>query len=847
MTGNEAALRHRLGIPDDAARVLIFAESSHWDPDWLHTSGEYFSRWVAPNLDQAIDALLSEPRRVYSVECMFFLRMYWEARPEKQETVRALVNEGRLRLTSSGVTTADTLIPRTEAILRDWLAGQEWLRAQGMAQEPRLAYFTDSFGCSPALPSLLRAAGFECTALTRVDGMYFPGTDFEPESHFPRPGSSAELLAKELRTLDFVWRGPDGAEVLCHWNAFTYGQGDMLAHRGLTRMYIANLALPSRSPASVARRIEGYVSQLAPLSRTPYLFCPIGFDFVGPIPGLVDLLERYNRVHYPSSGVWAVCAGLDDYLALVGCHRDLLPTLALDPNPYWTGFYTSRPALKRKAHELVDRLLLAERLALAAGDEGIRDELAEAWWAAATANHHDFITGTSPDKVAYGEQHPLLEQATKAAGVAIARLAPVFGPSRGGSHAAAARLGCVFGPSRGGSHAAGNSACKPHERGEGPKGIVSSGEPAAWEPPLAAVGAEAKEAPQWRREAGKVEVSTPYYTVTLSEEAGGTIISAWSADGEPFLTGFSGDLVSYRDAGGLWRMGHEFAGGELRELARASDRPAPLQVVERGGELEVRCTSVLGGEAIERCFRFAGDSPLIRLRIAGRAPRRRTVTVRFATGLDARSLAMDQPGGMVERPPEKLYAPTFWPLQSLVHLRDKASKRGAAFLTVLPGAVACRNGGQVELVALRNATRELAWGVVPLLATPATGHERERFAFECAVLLTASGGWRENRLPELAAGLREDPFGADELVRVSREDICVTAVKPAWRGEGVIVRLTTLSAAGEAVEVALRHDEVREAFLCDARERNIRALEVRQGAVRLTMPGNIATLQLIRT
>ena len=71
------------------------------------------------------------------------------------------MNEGRLRLTSSGVTTADTLLPSAEAILRDLLLGQEWLRANGMTQEPRLAYFTDSFGCSPALPSILQAAGFE--------------------------------------------------------------------------------------------------------------------------------------------------------------------------------------------------------------------------------------------------------------------------------------------------------------------------------------------------------------------------------------------------------------------------------------------------------------------------------------------------------------------------------------------------------------------------------------------------------------------------------------------------------------------------------------------------------------
>ena len=104
--------------------------------------------------------------------------MYWERCPAQRDTVRDLVNAGRLRLTSSGVTTADTLLPSAEAILRDFLVGQEWLRANGMKQEPKVAYFTDSFGSTPTLPSLLNAAGFDRTAITRVDGMYFAGCDF---------------------------------------------------------------------------------------------------------------------------------------------------------------------------------------------------------------------------------------------------------------------------------------------------------------------------------------------------------------------------------------------------------------------------------------------------------------------------------------------------------------------------------------------------------------------------------------------------------------------------------------------------------------------------------------------
>ena len=35
---HETAIRNRLGIPQDAKRVLVMAESSHWDPNWVLTA-----------------------------------------------------------------------------------------------------------------------------------------------------------------------------------------------------------------------------------------------------------------------------------------------------------------------------------------------------------------------------------------------------------------------------------------------------------------------------------------------------------------------------------------------------------------------------------------------------------------------------------------------------------------------------------------------------------------------------------------------------------------------------------------------------------------------------------------
>ena len=414
LTTKELQLREKLGIPSDATQIILFSESSHWDPNWLQTSEEYFTNFVQSNLDQAITLLEKSPRRKYSVECVFFLKMYWDKNPQKHEQIRKLMNNGQLWMTSSGVTTADTLLPTEESLIREFLIGQEWLREIGVTQEPETVYFTDSFGCTPFLPTLLNAAGFTQTAFTRIDGMYFAGCDFESAKNFPRGGSSAELLRETLKTQDFIWRDTNGAELLCHWNAFNYGQGDMLAARGITRMYMMPYFINDSSHHNVRRKINRFIKKLSPLAKTPYLFCPIGFDFVAPIDSLVDVLDRYNEREYENTGIWALNATLDDYLELVNCYREQLPIVeALDPNPYWTGFYSSRPYLKKMAHQAADQLVLAERLSIAQGNNEINQSLKELWWKTASSNHHDLITGTSPDRVMEAESYPWLEQVLK--------------------------------------------------------------------------------------------------------------------------------------------------------------------------------------------------------------------------------------------------------------------------------------------------------------------------------------------------------------------------------------------------------------------------------------------------
>jgi len=675
---------------------MLVAESTHWDPDWLATSKQHFRFRVRRTLDRVIEALLAEPRRIFSLECVFFPDMYWEARPQEREVFRQLANTGRLRFTGSGVTTPDTLLPEDESLLRDLLVGQEWLRSRGIVQEPRVLYLPDSFGHSPGTPSLLAAAGVPYAAVCRIDGMRFPGADWEPAAKFPRPGTSAAQLIAE-RTADFVWRGPDGSEVLSHWHSHGYSHGDLIASGGLSRALGLPTAWPDRRERHVARRIEAYIEQLSALARTPYLLLALGSDFVDPVPRLIELLDRWNDRDYQRTGVWLVSAGIDDYLDLVSHHRDVLPTISLDPNPYWMGFYASRPGLKRACRDLGRRLVARDnellRPALADIEPSRRtirateESHAAAWWIAATSNHHDFVTGTAPDRVTSGEQWPWLHSALATT--------PWSGDER--SDDANAAVG----------------------------------------------GASAAHAPCWSRDGSRVTVTIANLTAVFDEEIGGALVSLVDASGIERVSAPSLELKSYSERGGLWRMGNEFRGGRWTIGDRTTSHPAQITATPNADGVRLSIRGVLDDRPTEVVAEFGADDTAVRVRTSVTAPDRRTVTLATHQPSPITSLLMHQPGGVVMRPLERWYRPTFWPLHSFAGAMPASSASthiaGLALAVAVPTALHASVTGCVEIVVARTATKEVAFGFVPVLA-PAKGRERGHAGRRHRVAMARSPG-----------------------------------------------------------------------------------------------------------
>lgn len=789
----EADCRRRLGVPDAADQVMVVTESSHWDPNWLMTS-EHYHRWcVRPALDAVLDELALQPRRVFSVESMFFLDLYWRDRPERHDQIRHLADRGQLRFSGCGVTTPDTLLPEDEMILRDLLVGQEWLRSRGIAAEPRVLYLPDSFGHSPGLPSLMRAAGLDRAAVCRIDGMRFPGADMESAANFPRPGSSAAALI-DMGSADFVWAAPDGAEVLTHWMSHGYGHGDMVASAGVSRAMGLPLSFVDRRPRRVDERIAGYLDDLRPLGRTPYRLLTIGFDFVCPVPRLVELLDDWNERNHDRTGTWLVNATIEDYLDLVDGHRGVLPTVEFDPNPYWTGFYASRPEIKSAARDLGRRLIArdAVRAGQALAGESVEPDVDRtAWWVAVTSNHHDFVTGTSPDRVAGGEQTRWLSRATAATPWPTTRQAE---------------------PAEGGRYRQGGTA------------LV------------------------WRGR--MLVVETAWGAITFDPQRGGTIVDIDVA-GYDLVGGVSHDVISYRDSGGLWRMGQEIHGGRWSRVGATSDVPATVRAtVCADGTARVVVSVRLEDRPMSIVHSVDPARPLIITTVSGTPRLRRSITLAVRGTGPAVGVMMHQPGAVIERSLERWYRPTFWPLHSFAApIRDDSgSERGGGMVVAAanPTGVHVSGDGTVEMVVARTAVKETAFGAIPVMA-PAWGLRFGSQRASVAVDLTSGDviarGRRLSGLLDAAVGRPAPAFP----VAVDDIDVDVVAVKPASRGEGVVVRLRNWAPRHErTARLELSGPgSLTGASIVDSRERDLMPLAITGGGAEIPLVGHLVSVRLL--
>lgn len=446
---SESDIRSLLGIPNDAKRVLILSHAAHMDWDWLNpfpynvdkTGASYSTYPYFNGTCQPADSILSlatqnlkDPDYYYSVCEMGFLRAFARNNPNLFDQMKA---SERLRIVGGGITSPDNLLPNGEAFFRNFLVANQWLDSV-QVQWSNQVWVPDDFGHDPQLPVMLNAMDAMGVGFARIPG----ACDGNPQK-FSEPKS--QLLDPTTGGVDFVWQADDGSEVIAHWLEAHYSQGAEIDSKDQYPQSGGDFASPQAIDScgtkivstTTVGHINSYIGANGPVSPTPYIYVHVSNDFMIPYQTIVkDAVDWNNDPNgYSKTGVYVVVATFDEYTRLVNSHRNLLKTRTYNPkntatekpfspNPYWMGYYSSRPELKILHNEATRKLLGVESFQVMANTllnstvsqkQNESRMIYNAWDSLAASTHHDFITGTALDGVYKNEQLPILNNVVKTA------------------------------------------------------------------------------------------------------------------------------------------------------------------------------------------------------------------------------------------------------------------------------------------------------------------------------------------------------------------------------------------------------------------------------------------------
>jgi mannosylglycerate hydrolase len=325
---------------------------THWDREW-YLPFQRFRLQLVGLVDRLLDVMDADERYRFTLDGQLAtLDDYLEVRPEAEERIRKLVEEGRLAIGPWQVL-MDEFLVSGETILRNLEYGQR--RGGELGGAMSVGYLPDMFGHVAQMPQILKRAGIDQAVVWRG-------------------------VPTAIDTHAFEWVAPDGSSVRAEYLPYGYSNG----------AYLLDV------PGKLGQGLEAVRESHREFFGGEPILAMFGTDHMEPLPQLTDLLEE--------SGAAVSVSTLPEYLA------------GLDGRPQlrrWTGELRSSARANMLMGTLSARLDLkvamarAER-ALARYAEPFQalygrawpDRLLDlAWRRVIESSAHDSICGCSVDEV----------------------------------------------------------------------------------------------------------------------------------------------------------------------------------------------------------------------------------------------------------------------------------------------------------------------------------------------------------------------------------------------------------------------------------------------------------------
>ncbi|XP_050306367.1 lysosomal alpha-mannosidase-like [Anthonomus grandis grandis] len=386
---------------------------THDDVGWLKTVDQYYygsntntqRAGVQYILDNVIESLTrNKERRFIYVETAFFWKWWIKQHDIVKSRVRKLVNNGQLEFISGGWSMNDEAVTHYQSIIDQMTWGLRKLNDTfGECGRPKIAWQIDPFGHSREMANIFAELGF--------DGFFLGRIDYQEKT-----------LRFKTKSPEMVWSGSDSLtnEIFTSilYNNYSPPPGfcfDMLCSDD---PFIDD---KKSFEYNVDKKVDSFIEYLNNMTNvynTTNLLITMGEDFNYQDADMwfknLDKLilyvnqrqkttgSKFNLIYStPSCYVHAINSETKGKQTFLVKKDDFFP-YASDPHAFWTGYFTSRPTVKRFERSGNNFLQICKQLyALANLGPEDRVDLNALREAMGVMQHHDAITGTEKQHVAF--------------------------------------------------------------------------------------------------------------------------------------------------------------------------------------------------------------------------------------------------------------------------------------------------------------------------------------------------------------------------------------------------------------------------------------------------------------
>ncbi len=241
-------------------KVFCVISHTHWDREW-YAPLEVFRHRLVDLFDSLLDIIKEYPNYVFHMDAQtVVLEDYLAVRPSKRDELIKHIQNRRI-MVGPWYLQNDFYLTSGEATIRNLLEGDKLCKEFG--GKGNIGYAPDQFGNISQLPQILRGFGYDNFVFGRGFSEYTLGDN--------------EELCRKPSPTEFIWKGPDGSEVLAihmrHWynNAQRFSTDIEMSYRFLK---------------SIEKNFDNE------FTFTPYYLLMNGVDHLQPQENLLPILEK---------------------------------------------------------------------------------------------------------------------------------------------------------------------------------------------------------------------------------------------------------------------------------------------------------------------------------------------------------------------------------------------------------------------------------------------------------------------------------------------------------------------------------------------------------------------------